>query len=234
MYSGEGDNINTTSVRSAINSLERVLASKEAQLKTALKLDKKRNSLKVLLDDAESVIEDLKSMMQMSHRVGIAVGQEEVNYKQRRLNIVDNNITARLDAIFPKKGLIAFSDCDFKRNQTRLKLYLKDSSGNLRPPYITEGDGAQQLISYTAAESCLELLNHNKMYLDEAFCRASEQTLLQVQDILKNSVTNGFQIIMISHSSLVYNDVPRREIRLVTDGRYVTRIDEVDFSEEVE
>ena len=227
--------MNTTLVRDKLDTFDYKLKSLQHKLDLARKTENKRQSLLRLQREGNLLVSDLNELLNLNKLLMVAIGEEEVSYKERRIGYVDDKITERLQHIFPQKSLVAQTDCDFKRFQTKLRLYLLDRNGYKRPPFVTEGKGAQQLISYTAAESSLSLLGKNKIYLDEAFSNASEQTQLKIQEILGKSVRDGFQVILIAHSPLIYQELPRREIHLESkSSEYVHDIVVVDYLDQIQ
>ena len=226
------ERLNTSLVRSKLDLIDRRINSLRYKLEVATKSNARQQKLSILQRDTAQLVNELSSVLRDNKQLGVLIGTEEVAYKERRLGFIDGKITERLKDIFPTRDLVAHTDCDFKRFQTKLRLYLKDVWGNKRPPFITEGKGAQQLISYTAAESSLSLLGNNKIYLDEAFSNASEVTQSKIQLILGKSISDGFQIILISHSPLIYQDLPRREFHFESDSQgFVKHISQVDYLE---
>jgi DNA repair exonuclease SbcCD ATPase subunit len=222
--------LNTTIFRVSFNEFDAKVRSLKVSLNLSEELIKKRDMIQDRLNEAKSLRRDLELLKTEMKVITRVVRDEEVRFKEKRLRFVDDNITERLDIIFPSKGLVAETHCDFNHLQTKLRLYLKDRFGNLRPPYVTEGKGAQQLISFTAAESTLRLLGKNILYLDEAFSNASGETLEKIQPMLQKSVEDGFQLIVVSHSDEIYSNLSRREIHLESyDGEFVGNVVIKDF-----
>jgi hypothetical protein len=225
-----GEGLNTSIVRTTFDDFDYQLRTLKYSLKVSEELIKKRDVVKSRLSDANNLLRELDALRNVLKVVMRVVRDEEVKFKGRRLHFVDNNITESLDIIFPLKGLVAETHCDFQYLKTKLRLYLRDRSGNLRPPYVTEGKGAQQLVSFTAAESTLRLLGKKILYLDEPFSNASDETLEKIQPMLKKCVENGFQLILVSHSDCVYSGLKRREIHLQSsDGEFVREVVVQDF-----
>lgn len=200
------------------------LKEAEVNLEKYQKVKSMRNTLDLLMEDCENKLTDLKILKQI-------IKKEEIAFKERRLAYISGKITEQLDYIFTEKGLRSEITCNFERNNMKLKLGLVDDSGVVRPPYLTEGKFAQQLISFSAAAACTELLGKNILYLDESFSNASQDNLEKTQKILNSHREKGFQIVLISQSSVLFNDLPRREIHLHSeDGKYVSRVEYKDFT----
>ncbi len=201
-----------------------------SKLKETEKIEKKRQKLVSLLNESNILCSFLKQKLVDLKVLQEVIGREEVAFKQRRLSYLDGNITESLQYIFPRKSLYAKTSCNFDRKNTKLHLSLVDKKGYVRPTYLTEGKFAQQLISFTAAKSCTKLLGKNKLYLDEAFSNSSEDNLLKMQKLLQESVNEGFQIILISQSNLLFSDIPHHQIILDSSGgEFVDSVKYIDF-----
>jgi hypothetical protein len=176
-----------------------------------------------LLAYVDQLLVDLKVIQQVTRR-------EEIAFKQRRLGYIDGIITEGLAYIFPAKHLVARTECNFQRNNTKLQLSIIDSRGNVRPPFLTEGKFAQQLISFMAASAAITLLGKNILYLDESFSNASEDNLGKMQSLLRACIDGGNQVFMIAQSPLAFADLARREIHLMSnDGIFVDKVEYEDW-----
>jgi hypothetical protein len=201
-----------------------------SKLRETEKVEMKRQKLLSLLNESSTLLSFLKQRLLDFRVLQEIVGKEEVSFKQRRLSYLDGNITENLQYIFPKKSLYAKTSCNFDRKNMKLHLSLVDTKGYIRPAYLTEGKFAQQLISFTAAKSCTKLLGKDKLYLDEAFSNSSEDNLLKMQKLLQESVNEGFQIILISQSNLLFSDISHHEIVLnSSNGEFIDSVKYVDF-----
>lgn len=201
-----------------------------SKLKEAEKLETQRQKLVSLLEESNTLLLFLKQRLVDLRVLQEITGKEEIAFKQRRLCYLDGNITESLQYIFPKKSLYAKTSCNFDRRNTKLHLSLVDKKGYVRPTYLTEGKFAQQLISFTAAKSCAKLLGKNKLYLDEAFSNSSEDNLLKMQKLLQESINDGFQLVLISQSHLLFSDISHHEIILSSScGEFVDSVEYNDF-----
>ncbi len=143
--------------------------------------------------------------------------KEDADFRERRIRFLSEHITQELLKIFPTEGYQARVDCDFKRGAGRATLTLIDKYGVERIPEITEGKLCQYLISFASTVGAVKGLNTNNIYVDEAFGVSSTDNLPKIGDILKSTVEDGMQLILISQSAELYANIPRREIHLKLD-----------------
>lgn len=143
--------------------------------------------------------------------------QEDINYKNRRINFLSNYIDKNLAVIFPEENFKSEIVCDFKYLTNKATLKLRDESNNVRIPEITEGKLCQELISFSSALGIVESLGKNKVYMDEAFAASSAENLAKVSSLLLRAVENGTQVILIEQTNNGYKDIPRREFKLYKD-----------------
>lgn len=222
--------MNYTKLYNTLNDFEVQKRIAVTNLDKAKKNTERLNRVKTAKENSERLIETVTNRIQDLKLLQSIVKQEEVAFKERRLDYIAGSITEQLDYIFPKKDLKAYIDCNFERNNMKLRLLLLDNGENYRPPYLTEGKFAQQLISFSSAAACTTLLGKNILYLDESFSNGSQDNLDKTQKLLKSHVDKGFQIILISQSSVLFNDLPRREIHLVSDdGKFVNKVEYKDY-----
>lgn len=220
-----------TTVRIYLEEFEAKSNFAKIQLAEARKMEERRKVILSLMLESDALVEYLTTLTIDLRVLKEIVKREEAAFKRRRLSYLDGSITEKLSYIFPKKNLCARTECNFERNNTKLRLSLVDEKGNVRPPYLTEGKFAQQLISFAAAQSCTKLLGRNKLYLDEAFSNASEDNLIKMQELLKTCVEDGFQIILISQSPLLFSDIKRHEIILKSqDGQFIDSVVYQDYN----
>lgn len=225
--------MNCTAEHEMLNRYSLFVDSASVRLAKIKKDAKKVSVLKAASSNTLDLHESMKQRLVDLKLLQKIVKAEEIAFKERRLNFISGSITEQLEYIFPKKGLRANVSCNFERNNMRLRLTLSDPENSARPPYLTEGKFAQQLISFSAAAACTSLLSRNILYLDESFSNASQDNLEKTQHLLKSHVDKGFQIILISQSSVLFNDLPRREIHLISDdGKFVNSVEYKDFNME--
>lgn len=212
------------------NSFEGLLGLKKAKLAEAKQIEIKRTQLIHLLEESNAILEFLNSQVLNFKLLNEIVNTEERSFKERRLGFLEGCLTSQMEYIFPKKKLRAKINCNFNRNKMKLRLNIVDPAGHVRPPSKTEGKLNQQLISVTAAYGCTKLLNKNILYMDEPFSNSSEDNLIKLQKMLNQFVEEGFQLILISQSPLLFADMSRRVIKLrSSNGVLVDRIEHEDI-----
>lgn len=159
------------------------------------------------------------------------VNREDKDYRNRRIDFLNSEITKMLEKFFPNKNLIANIVFDDKYKNSNAYLNLIDSDGDLRNPANTEGMFGQYLISFTAVTTVLQTMDKHIIFIDEAFGVASKKNLPKIADVLLKSCEEGMQIILATQDPLLFNTIPHRVINLnlnpVTDSVEVASIDDV-------
>lgn len=153
---------------------------------------------------------------------------EILEYKKRRLQAIDSALTDALNKVFPAWKFVAETECDFKRNNTHLRLKLFDLNSKVeRMPWITEGEYCKQLVSFVATVTILNLIGGTpKLYLDESFNGADSENIEVSGEFIKSSVKNGMQVLLISHTPSLYHGITRKEFHLGRDVKEGTFIKE--------
>lgn len=169
-------------------------------------------------------INDLKDLLNN-------VNREDKDYRNRRIDFLNSEITKMLERFFPNKNLIANIVFDDKYKNSNAYLNLIDGEGDLRNPANTEGMLGQYLISFTAVTTVLKTMSKHIVFIDEAFGVASKNNLPKIADVLAKSCEDGMQIILSTQDPLLFNTIPHRVINLsldpITDSVEVESIDEV-------
>jgi len=221
--------LNNTGINQKISNFNVALGVLKMKLEEAKKTEAKRLYLADLIEQSNALLFYLKDTLEDFKILHTVVCREEIAFKRRRLGFLEECLTKQMSIIFPKKRLRASIACDFNRRKTKLRLNIADSNNNLRPPSKTEGKLAQQLISVTSAYGCLKLLGKNILYMDEPFSNSSEDNLIKLQALLDSFVNEGFQVILISQSPLLFTDIERRLIMLRSINGVV--VDRVEYEE---
>lgn len=193
--------------------LERAkIANKERE-----KLLVRRNEVQDLLDFTDSYLYDLKKLV-------VTLETEGNNFKNRRIEYLNQIITDSLNEIFVDDPLRAKVRCDFSRTN-EVNLELRDSDDNLLDPDMCSGKLQQYLISFASVAGITAGLGLKNLYVDEAFGVAAPEILGEIGKIIQNRIEQGLQVIMIAQNPGLYQDLPRKEIVLRKDP--VTRAIEV-------
>lgn len=203
--------------RSKLDFYQRRLLDKRAALERASVLadeyKRVKSSLNKIEDLQNSVVRHITKLEQLSR----IVDKEDADFRKRRITFLSEHVTNELAKIFPCEGYQATIDCDFKRGNGTASLTLIDKYGIERIPEVTEGKLCQYLISFASTVGAVKGLNTNNIFIDEAFGVSSSGNLPKIGEILKSTVDDGMQLILISQNSALYEDIPRREIHLKLD-----------------
>lgn len=143
------------------------------------------------------------------------VNREDKDYRNRRINFLNTEITKMLNKFFPNKNLEASIVFDDKYKNSNAFLNLVDGEGDVRNPANTEGMFEQYLISFTAVTTVLQTLSKNIVFIDEAFGVASKNNLPRIAECLAQSCGNGMQIILATQDPLLFNTIPHRVTNLI-------------------
>ena len=190
-------------LRTAYAKLEHVKSNNEHYRK----LEENYKKLSELQSDYEDYVRLLKKLL-------LNLQTEYGEFRERRLAFLNESITDRLLKIFPERGFSAKIEYEDKRGKEMARLVLNDPLGRVRRPSMTEGDLCKYLICYAAIESVVTSLGRNIIYIDEAFGVASDVNKPKIGQLLQSSVENGMQIILVSQSKELYEEVKHREFQL--------------------
>ena len=170
-------------------------------------LNAKRLQAELVLQKVAEYVDDLCILRAM-------VVSESQDYKQRRLEYLNNSITEEIANIFPEEEFKAKIETDFKHGSDKARLVLLDKNGNKRIPKITEGKLYQYTLSFSSTVGTIKALNYHNIFVDEAFGVASQEKLVKLSGILGGVLYAGIQTILVSQRSELYQSLPRREFRL--------------------
>jgi len=197
--------------------IEKGLREKYAQIETIKTNNEHYKKLENDLQQLEELQEDYVTYMQLLKKVLLNVQLEYQEFRERRLEFLNETITNKIMKIFPNRGLMAKIVYNEKHGKETAKLTLTDPLGRVYKPQIAEGDLCNYLICYAATEGVIVSLGKNKIYIDEAFGVASEKNKPRIGEILNRSAKNGMQIILISQAKELYEGIPHREFLLEMD-----------------
>lgn len=209
---------------------ERKLYRRYADLERAKMNNEIREQLMAQRDEISSLLDEINQYAYDIKRLLAVTEKEDFEFKNRRLDYVSMLITDSLQKIFPDDGLVAKLSCEFNR-KSEVVLDLLDRDGNELSPDICSGKLQQYLISFAAVAGIANGLGIKNLYVDEAFGVAAPEILGEVGKIVQQSVDNGMQIIIIAQNSGLYQDLPRREIKLRKDpkSKKVEIVSETDY-----
>lgn len=194
------------------------LLKKQQELADSKAVQNKRDKILKYLQEARELKNSFSIKIDDFSIFDNIVNKEDVAYRKRRINYLEEYVTANLASIFPTEGYKAKIDCDFKYKQSRVSLELLSKNDEVRIPEVCEGRMCRQLISFSASASLTESLGKKMFYMDEAFAASDSENLSKLGKILKTLLDKDFQIFLIEQHSESYRDLPRREIRLEKDA----------------
>lgn len=139
---------------------------------------------------------------------------EDREYKQNRLDFLQDSIDEQLSNIFPNTDFSPKLVCSDLRNRAHASLVLVDETGRFRKPKNSASGLMKQTITFTGAVGVARLLGSNKVFIDEGFGAASPENRGKIGNTLSGFINTGMQMILISQGSELYQDLERREIHL--------------------
>lgn len=209
---------------------ERRIMEKKIQLEQIANSNKEFEQLSVdkargdeILKAVEMYVNDLKDLLDN-------VNKEDKDYRNRRIDFLNTEITKMLNKFFPNKDLEAKIVFDDKYKNSNAFLRLVDKEGDLRNPANTEGMFEQYLISFTAVTTVLQTLRKNIVFIDEAFGVASKNNLPRIAECLAKRCESGMQIILATQDPLLFNVIPHKVTNLILNP--VTDAVEIESEEE--
>lgn len=190
-----------------------ILSSKKSEIEAIRESNKKVETLSRESADLELSKCKVSTYIRALEKILLATKKEDSSFKATRLNYLKAKIKSEQERIFDDTFDVELKP-DLVRNKRVAKLRISINGGKLTNPVNSSGGFGQQLISSSGSLAVLELLNKNKVFIDEAFNASSTENLSHVGEMLKPYPENGVQIILISQSGALYQDLPRREIIL--------------------
>lgn len=187
------------------------------------KLIAERDELVELQSEMEQYLRDTKRLIS-------SIETEDRAFKKRRSEYLNAIITASLQEIFPNDELCAKLNYNFDR-KSDVSLELLDADLNELFPDICSGKLQQYLISFAAVAGIANGLGVKNLYIDEAFGVAAPAILGEIGKVVQKRVEQGMQILVIAQNPGLYQDLPRREIKLQKDPvrKRVEVVSETDF-----
>lgn len=193
------------------------LLDKKLQLENVVMANREYEQLEQEKIAGEAIEQELKQYLADLVQLKDNVNFEDKEYRNRRIDFLNSELTEMLYKFFPNKGLIADIIFDDKYKGSNAYLQLKDADNNIRTPENTEGGLGQYLISYAAVTGVLKALNQNIVFLDEAFGVSDKTNLVKIGELLHKSCEEGMQIILATQDPLLYSSVPHRAFCLELD-----------------
>ena len=199
------------------NYYQQKIYTKIAEVERAKASNAERNKLLVKKTDFDMLCGMMTKYINDTKLLMAAVDKEDNEYKNRRISFIDALVTDGLAQIFPQDNLKAHLTCDFNRKNEAV-LELIDRQGNIADPDMCSGKLQQYLISFAAVTGIVRGLGITNLFIDEAFGVAAPDILGDLGELLYEQVKDGIQVILIAQNPGLYQDIPRREIRLSKDS----------------
>lgn len=193
---------------------KRRLMEKRLQLERSKVINEEVKKLRNRINSVVEVLLEVTAQIESLKKIETIVTKESDAFRERRVTYLDDQITDALSVIFPEKNFKAKILYDFKYGSSKAYLRLKDRKGNNRSPFITEGKLCQYTIGFVSTVSTIVGLGASIIFIDEAFGVSSKKNLPKIGEMIQSYADTGLQFIIISQSSDLYADIPRREIHL--------------------
>lgn len=195
---------------------ERKMNEAEIKLERAKISNEQSDKLRAELDVLLTLISDVKKHRNNLLLLQTAATKETNEFQNRRIEYLNDMISAALAEIFPDEGYVAKICCDFSRKEV-CELILYDSDGHESMPDISEGKLMQYLISFAAVSGITKGLGCSNLFIDEAFGVSDIDRLPELGKAIQKQVQSGMQVILISQNSALYAELPRHVINLHKD-----------------
>lgn len=199
--------------RSRLGVLKNGLDLLHSEIERAQYVNESRKKLLAEKATLEELIGDTTKYVNTLKVVQSRIVKENDDFKTRRLNLLNMEITNSLAKVLPEKQFRADVKCDFNRKD-RVITTLTDASGKEFSPSISNGKLVQYLTTFSGISGIVKALGIKNLYVDEAFGVSSQNKLPIVGEYIQSLIQQGIQIILVSQNSLLYCDLPRREFRL--------------------
>lgn len=175
--------------------------------------NQKIDQYKEELEKCKLVYTKARECIDILKLVQTAAIKEANDYQTRKIEALNDTITAAISKIFPTRRVTAKLQCDFSRTE-KAYLVLYDENGDSFTPGISEGKLMQYLISVSGVEAITKNLGVSNIFIDEAFGVARVDHLEDLGELLQGFINDGMQILVIAQNSILYHNLPRHEIHL--------------------
>lgn len=140
-------------------------------------------------------------------------------YRGSAVSILQDEIKAILDMIFPDEDFIPKIKYDSRGGESRAELLIGKyspltNSIEYGHPANMNGGMVKQLITASATAAINVLTGSPILLLDEAFCSGDGRSQAELQPFINSLVSRGIQIILVEHSKEFCEGLPRWEINL--------------------
>lgn len=199
--------------RSQMSVYRNQLATLRGKIETAQFVNDSRQRLLARKSEIEQLVSDTRVYLDTLRLIQSRCIKENDDFKTRRLNLLNVEITDALEKVLPDKKFVVNVRCDFNRKQ-RVVTTLTDAEGNEFSPKMSNGKLVQYLTTFSGVSCLVKALGIKSLYVDEAFGASSMNNLPIVGDYVKELVDEGIQVVLVSQNPSLYDGVARREICL--------------------
>ncbi len=128
--------------------------------------------------------------------------EEENEWRRSVLNIIESEIISDLAFVYPEDFYQLTLSSRIVRNKIHIEATVKSVFCNNIPGRIknTQGRLFQQIVSFAALKSIMNLLGINSVYIDEAFSGAAKDNIKHLNKFLSHIKDEGFNIILIAQN----------------------------------
>lgn len=128
--------------------------------------------------------------------------EEENEWRRSVLNIIESEIISDLAFVYPEDFYQLTLSSRIVRNKIHIEAMVKSVFCNNIPGRIknTQGRLFQQIVSFAALKSIMNLLGINSVYIDEAFSGAAKDNIKHLNKFLSHIKDEGFNIILIAQN----------------------------------
>lgn len=203
--------------RDMLNTLNRKIGVYKMNLETYKEKNQIRSSLVEKAKNLEELVFNLNEHLTMLENILVFAKSSDAKYKEKRISFIEDTLASHLDKLFPGEFTPKLLP-QVIRNKKTMKLILVDQNGKAHTPKMSAGGMMKSLITFASCISVINLLGTKIIFIDEAFGNGSETKKAEMGDILLSYLNAGVQMIIVSQSSSLYQDLPRREINLRKDS----------------
>ena len=207
-----------------------ILNSKKSEIEAIKESNKKVEALSKESAELEVAKSKIAMYARALENILLATKKEDGSFKSKRLGYLKDKIKSEQERIFDDTFEVELKP-KLVRNKRLAKLRISINGGKFTNPVNSSGGLSQQLISSSSSLAVLELLKKNKVFIDEAFNASSTENLSNVGEMLRPYPDKGVQIVLISQSGALYQDLPRREIILERQNDEARLVSSTDWGE---
>lgn len=152
-------------------------------------------------------------------------------YRNNQISFLERRIEENLRVIFPEENFKVQIEFYVERDKPMAELYV--GRDKLLPPKTQNGRFVRQLIGLTVIYTVNQILGSEHIFMDEATSSGDKVSMRDLAPILEDIRHASIQILLIEHKDEMFQDIPRREIRLQKNRRsgYIDKIEYVEVTD---